>query len=191
MTTVGSNTVSVCQCSSYEPPWSADAAASGRSAGKMWEWEELLLLLTSTTWKLFETKCPPYSWSWVKESWQIKFTKDKLLRYPYAWQGQWMWFSVTMTYQNSLIMTDISCCDFDTSQCYSHFDGACLPDGQRWQENSDNGEVEGEALKRPRRGLSPLGKAIMTLLSLSMSIALQCPSISITSRLPANDRKCW
>lgn len=30
-----------------------------------------------------------------KESWQIMFTKDKLLRSPYPWQGQWMWFSMT------------------------------------------------------------------------------------------------
>lgn len=118
------------------------------------------------------------SWSWKKESWQILFTKDKLLRSPYAWQGQWMWFSMTPAYQNSLTMTGISCCDFDTSQYHSHFDGACLPDSQRWQENSDNGKVEEEALKRPKRGLSPLGNAIMTLLSLSMSIALQCPAIS-------------
>lgn len=46
------------------------------------------------------------------------------------------------------------------------------------------------AVTRPGRGLSLLGETIMTLLSLSMSIALQFPSVSITSRL-ANDRKCW
>lgn len=154
----------------------------------MKEWEELLSLVPGN---FFETKCLPSSWSWTKEPWQIMFTKDKLLRSPYAWQGQWMWFSMTPAYQNSLTMTGISCCDFDTSQYHTRFDGACLPDGQRWQEDSVDGKVEGEALKRPGRGLSPLGKAIMTLLSLSMSIALQCPSISITSRLPANDRKCW
>lgn len=154
----------------------------------MKEWEELLSLLPGN---FFETKCLPSSWSWTKEFWQIMFTKDKLLRSPYAWQGQWMWFSMTPAYQNSLTMTGISCRDFDTSQYHSRFDGACLPDGQRWQEDSVDGKVEGEALKRLGRGLSPLGKAIMTLLSLSMSIALQCPSISITSRLPANDRKCW
>lgn len=51
------------------------------------------------------------------------------------------------------------------------------------------GKGEGEALRRPGRGVPPLGKAIMTLLSVSVSIALWCPSISITSRLPANDRK--
>lgn len=42
--------------------------------------------------------------------------KIKLLRSPHAWRGQWMWFSMTPTYQNSLTMTGISRCDFDTSQ---------------------------------------------------------------------------
>lgn len=127
----------------------------------------------------------------IRESWQITFTKDKLLRSPYAWQGHWIRFSMTLANQNPLTVTGISCCDFDTSQYHSYFDEAHLTDGQRWQVGSDDSKVVREALKRPGRGLSPLGKAIMTLLSLSLSIALHRPSISITSRLPANDRKCW
>lgn len=77
------------------------------------------------------------------------FTKDKQM----CSQGQWIWLFMTQVYQKSLTMTGISCCDFDTSQYHSHFDGACLPDCRRWQEESDDGKVGGEALKRPRRDL--------------------------------------
>lgn len=66
---------------------------------------------------------PPLSWCWTKKSLQIMFTKDKLLRSPNIWQvdSLWMWFPVTSAYQNSLTMTGISRCDFDTSQYCSRF----------------------------------------------------------------------
>lgn len=114
----------------------------------------------------------------TRESWQIMFTKDKLLWSPYARQGQWMWFLMTRAYQNTQTMTDISCCDFDTSLqalfwwCQSS--GRPAVTGPfRWRQSTRE-----KALKRLRRGLSPLGKAIMTLLSPSMSIVIQRPSIS-------------
>lgn len=172
MTTVGSNTVSVWRCSSYKPP-SAAAAAAVSSPAEIKQWEELLSLVPGNFLSLnICLPCGPgrrLCLDYVCG--RLLFTKDKLWS-PYAWQGRWMWFPMTSTYQDSLTMTGISCCDFDTSQHHFHFDGACLPDGQRWQEDSDDGKVEEEALKRPGRGLTPLGKAIMTLLSLSMSIAL-------------------
>lgn len=75
-----------------------------------------------------------------KESRLTMFTEDKLLTPPYTWQGQWMWFSMTQTYQNSLTMTGVSRCDFDTSQYHSRCDGACLPDSQQGQRDSDDGK---------------------------------------------------
>lgn len=186
MTTVGSNAASVWQCSSYKPPVSSHRCLS---VWPRWSSEELLSLPPGN---FPRTMFSSSLWSWWKILFccRLLFTKDKQLRSPYAWQGHWMWFPMTSTYQKPLTVTGVSCCDFDMSQSHSGFlMEPVFPDGQRWQEDSDDGKVEGEALKRPERGLSPLGKVIMTLLSLSMSIALQ--SISITSRLPANDRKCW
>lgn len=64
----------------------------------------------------------------MSESWSIVFSKDKSLRSPYAWQGQWVWLPVALAYENSVALTGISCCDFDISQYNSYFDGACLSD---------------------------------------------------------------
>lgn len=122
------------------------------------------------------SRCPR---SWLRQSLR-QMTAD-------AWRGHWMWFPMTSTNQSSPAAAGVSRRDSDTSQNHSRSDGARFMDSQRWHVDSHDSKV-GEALKRPGRGLSPLGNAIMTLLSLSMSIALQ--SISLTSRRPANDRKC-
>lgn len=115
MTTVGSNTVSVWQCSSYRPPSAATAVSLA-------EMKQRGVTFTCA-WKLSETTFSSSSWSWLKIGFccRLLFTKDKLLRSPYAWQGHWMWLPMTSTYQNSLTVTGISCCDFDTSQYHSGF----------------------------------------------------------------------